>query len=279
MIPKIIHAGWFSRGVPVTLRIRVCRVLTLSAWALGGNESLIIQLWPWKLRQGELRWRLCLLAFTDLLQKVRRGNDICCCCELSREENWAVEGKFITVSWKIWSWRYSPFPASSHDSNTALGLMCNFVSRYQSQHFVVFFGVFPNIPIRLLFPPPLDGQDSWFCFSFEVCWQSANNWFCFWFSTSTSSTLLQTCVIKPIVPPSNEALYSLVYRLHMFMEFAFPFFNISKFASNSLDSQMETQLRTGTLWDMGRSQLVEPIRIKTFALLFLRVITEPEVPF
>lgn len=65
----------------------------------------------------------CSLAFTGRLKRVRWGDDISC-CELSGEENSAAEGKFITVSWKIWSWRYFPFPASSHDVHTALGLMC-----------------------------------------------------------------------------------------------------------------------------------------------------------
>lgn len=67
----------------------------------------------------------CSLAFTGRLTRVRGGDDISCC-----ELNSAAEGKFITVSWKIWSWRYFPFPASSHELHTALGLIYAFEGRY-----------------------------------------------------------------------------------------------------------------------------------------------------
>lgn len=46
----------------------------------------------------------------------------------SWEENSAVEGKFKTGSWKIWRWRYFPFPASSYDLHTGLWLLSIFAS-------------------------------------------------------------------------------------------------------------------------------------------------------
>lgn len=124
MIPKTNMPGKF---------VTVCQSSwgEMNAWSFKYlHERLTWIVW-------NVRWGDTSVAFTSRPERVRRGDDISC-CELSGEENSAAEGKFITVSWKIWSWRYSPFPASSHDSHTALGLMSTFESRYQNCNFFFF---------------------------------------------------------------------------------------------------------------------------------------------
>lgn len=74
---------------------------------------------------------------------VRWGDDISC-FELRGEKKSAAEGKFITMSWKIWSWRYFPLPAYSHDPHTVLRLMSGFDSwcSHQRLYLLSFFFFF-----------------------------------------------------------------------------------------------------------------------------------------